>query len=190
MLSAEIYENLDGLEYDSDEEFYKPRSKAMSPTQHTLLLSNPISAYATISVCLQIYTIEEIELDEDGNEIDTNVSPGIEPVTDIGIDIDQGQEDSEEGVSEGEDDDVVRALAAGSSKEMIELDAQQEEAYNLQTKIFDLKDELEKINCSKYYDILLDLGYGDLVSISYVSSLKSFLFHHLSISGCILLSNR
>lgn len=108
--------------------------------------------------------IEEIEFDDDGNEIDPNAPLDIEPVTDIGIDVDQGQEDSEEGVSEeGEDDDVLRALVTGSSKELIELDAQQEEAYNLQTKIFNLKDELEKINCSKYYDSLLEQGYGDLV---------------------------
>lgn len=43
------------------------------------------------------------------------------------------------------------------------MDAQQEAAYNLQVNGFNLKDELSKINCSKYYDPLCKLGYSDMV---------------------------
>lgn len=85
--------------------------------------------------------------------------------TDMGIDV--GIEDGSE--DEGEVEEAMRQrLIASSSKEMQELDAQQEAAYNLQMKEFNLKSDLEKINCAKYFEALQKLGYSDLVIYEYV----------------------
>jgi hypothetical protein len=136
---AAVFENLDGIEYDSDEETFRPR------------------------VCLQIYEHEE----GPGEDVDESslFQPSIETGPDMGIGIDPEEGSEEEG--EGDDEEEERArIMLGSSKEMVEMDERQEAAYNLQMKAFDLKYDLEKIHCSKYYDALQKQGYSDLVCSS------------------------
>lgn len=61
------------------------------------------------------------------------------------------------------------------SQQMIDQQALLEQEYLSRAGEFDLKEELEKINCSKHTERLLAEGYSDQVCISYVYCLNCVL---------------